>query len=863
MFRFLGILLFALWTGVASAQSVRAPRLHVLDNGLRVLTVEDRANPIVTVTWSAHVGDSAEPPDFAGNSHYLEHLLLFRGTEKFPKNEIGEWVASRGGYFNGHTWYDYTTFEIMSSLGDLDASLERHEQMMFHAAFSGEDFETEKKAVFEELRGGLDSPYGYIWRASPYHMYPKDTYYSRSTIGTIETVQAATVDRVRRYYEDYYVPNNMTMAIVGDIDTEEVIAKVSARFGGYERRDVPPNRYEPVGMKAGVTVVAEERDVGKAYMLLAVEGPHAAAPEYFPYALLAGYLSNGKTSLFRDELISKRKLVGNISMDAFPRRFARGWQSLDLECDPKDAATAIGAIWELIARVQTEGISDADLDLARKRMISAYRFTLDDQYQVASSLVESDAHGDYRLFSEYEARLSAVTAADVQAVAMKYFDPAQFFLMAIFPPDEIPENFEADVKSAARNNVPFGGGVVSRTLPSGAVLVHEGRPGSATESFTLTVLAGDRDESTAGTAGAVTRMMTERTKSMTKQELQDLLDRNGFQLSAWSSPDASYFNLAAPAGATEEAAALLLSIVTTPSFAEAEWEPLRVKMISDVEAAMDQPTTTALDNLYSTAFKGTGYGSTLGDVRAGLTKLAPGDLQSFWKSRYRAGSMAVAYSGGASEAAVAEALGGLAALDGKAPARKTIRSAPREGEVRVAVPMEGKTQANMNLAWPAPPAATDDAILWKLAERAIGGDLAGRLWKLRQDEGLAYTVWIYGDDLRDQPMTRIFMGTAAEKRELGLAAIHREVKRAMSGLTQDELDRVKVSYIANLDRLDRTATRRSNRLAEWWGLGLPAGQRERMRRVITTATLTDVNRVIGSVLDPANYYFSEAGAVPE
>lgn len=75
---------------VSFAQSIQSPRLHILDNGMRVVTVEDHSNQLVTTTWSAHVGDSAEPLDFAGNSHYLEHLLLFRGTEKFPKNEIGE-----------------------------------------------------------------------------------------------------------------------------------------------------------------------------------------------------------------------------------------------------------------------------------------------------------------------------------------------------------------------------------------------------------------------------------------------------------------------------------------------------------------------------------------------------------------------------------------------------------------------------------------------------------------------------------------------------------------------------------------------------------------------------------------------------
>ena len=101
MLRVLAGLIACLLPAVAFAQDVGAPRLHVLDNGLRVLVVEDRTSPLVTVTWSAHVGDSSEPLDFAGNSHYLEHLLLFRGTDKYPGNQIGEWTAGRGGYLNG------------------------------------------------------------------------------------------------------------------------------------------------------------------------------------------------------------------------------------------------------------------------------------------------------------------------------------------------------------------------------------------------------------------------------------------------------------------------------------------------------------------------------------------------------------------------------------------------------------------------------------------------------------------------------------------------------------------------------------------------------------------------------------------
>ncbi|HMB67736.1 MAG TPA: hypothetical protein VKU85_00440, partial [bacterium] len=115
---------------------------------------------------------------------------------------------------------------------------------------------------------------------------------------------------------------------------------------------------------------------------------------------------------------------------------------------------------------------------------------------------------------------------------------------------------------------------------------------------------------------------------------------------------------------------------------------------------------------------------------------------------------------------------------------------------------------------------------------------------------------------KDHSLTYIYMATAAEKREQALAAIHREVRRAAEGITAEELERVKVSYLATLNRLDRTAERRSNRMAEWWSLGLAPDRRERLDRVIAATTLEDLNRVVGQVLDPERYHFAEAGTVP-
>lgn len=857
------ILLLILLPASALAQSIQAPRLHVLDNGLRVITVEDHSNPLVSTVWSVHVGDSAEPPDFAGNSHYLEHLLLFRGTEKYPKNEIGEWVAGRGGYFNGGTWYDWTTYVIMSSVVDLEAALDRHEQMMFHAAFSGDDFETEKKAVFEELRSGLDTPYGYLFRAGSYHMYPEETYYSRSTIGSIETVQAATVERVRQYYEDYYVPNNMTLAIVGDIDTDAVIASVRSRFGHYVPAEVPDSLYEPVSMKPGINLVTEERNVGKAYFLMSFEGPRAGTPDFFPYLLISEYLAGGQTSLLRSQVIVEQQLLDDVYVSAWPRRYAKGWQAISGETESAEVADAVIAIWLLLEEVKRAGVPNKDFDFARKRLLTAHREALDDQYQVADELVTADAHNDYTLFSKYEENLAQVTLADVQTVANKYFSPQNFFLMSIFPPESIPENFEQDIRANAAALSESASGVQAPVLKSGVTLITETRPGAAIESFTVAIRAGDRAGDHAGLAEAVATMLTRETGARSKAELQNYVDEMGFGLNSWTNQDGAFISLQLPAGATAEAMRLLTEILTTPGFTENEWIATREEIIAALASATDRPRSVAWDMLNETVYEGTPYGRSMQQAQDALPSLTAADLKLFWKKNYRASAIGIAYVGGASATELARGFESLAGLRGDARAEAKINIDPFATALRRAKPMAGKAQANLYMAWSAPELQSDAWVLWQLAQKAIGGDLAGRLWKLRQDEGLAYSVWLAGTTTRHEPLTYVYMATAGEKREAALAAIHREIGRARDGLTVEELERVKVSYLASMNRYDRTTARRTARQAAWWIQGHPAGRRADLERIIEGATLDAVNQVVRDVLDPDNYVLVEAGMVPE
>ena len=300
-------------------------------------------------------------------------------------------------------------------------------------------------------------------------------------------------------------------------------------------------------------------------------------------------------------------------------------------------------------------------------------------------------------------------------------------------------------------------------------------------------------------------------RARSKAELQNYVDEMGFGLNSWTNQDGAFISLQLPAGATAEAMRLLTEILTMPGFTEDEWIDTREEMIAALTSAADRPRNVAQDLLIQTVYEGTPYGRSMQQAQDDLPSLTTRDLRSFWKKHYKTGAIAVAYVGGASSAELARGFESFAQLSGKAPADAKIGVKPFTTSLRRAKPMAGKVQANLFMAWFAPVLRSDEWVLWQLAEKAIGGDLAGRLWKLRQEEGLAYSVGMSGRNSAQAPMTGVYMATAGEKRDAALAAIHREIGKARDGLAVEELERVKVSYVASMNRFDRTAARRTAR----------------------------------------------------
>lgn len=850
----------------AYAQEISKPRLTVLENGLRIITVEDHKSQLVYAVSGVHVGDSNESLDRAGISHFIEHLIAGRGTKKYPGNTIATLVSGRGGHFDAQTWHDSTTYEIVLPSNELDKALELLEQMMFHAVLGRKGFETEKKAVFEEIRAGEDEPFEYLWDTAPYHMYPSDTFYSRNTIGTIGKLRALTAEHVRRYYRENYVPNNMTLAVVGDFDTATLLAKIASRFGAYERKKIPMISHNAISIKPGATVVTDEREIGKSYFLAAFEGPAMTSPDYLPFEVLMEYLGGeSQTATLYKALVQKLEFFEKIRAFPVRRRWAKGWQPFLGEGVSERIAIGIDGLLDVLGQVRAEGVPLEMLELARNRLVNSHRTAIENGLEYATSLAMSDAQGDFRMVSDFEDRVGRVTPKDVLTVARKYLGPEHFFLMALFPKGETPAEFINDVvRSSSRHAKKPDTGAVAQPLESGATLLYEFRPGSPVSSFAIAVRSGERDDGARpGIANATATMMRRVTNRRTRVQLQEHLDREGISLSGETDKDGTIFTLVSSSGMTEAMAMLVREIISEPNFSSTEWHSEKRLLIADATSKLDRPREVAERELSAQLFPNTAYGARFKDYKRSLEGITPANLDVFHRTFYKPERIAIAYVGRDSRRSVMAALSGqLGTLRPlPTPKYKIFEPVFPNAVHRTAVTMQGKKQVNLYWAWPAPDIDSNDWILWLLAQRAFGQVETSRLWQLRQKKGLAYEIWCDSLVYRDRPLAVVFMAFAKDKRHHAVSALGQELEKFLrEGISAEELARAKVSFITALERSNQTAQERSVRLAEWWLMGVSTDRQRRLSSVTSQATVVSVNRVIRQTLSAERIVQVEAGA---
>ena len=392
----------------------------VLDNGLVVLTKEVHTSTIVTSMIWYRVGSRNEELGQTGKSHFLEHML-FKGTERFKKGEIDLITLKNGGGNNAFTSHDFTAYYFNFASDRWDVALEIESDRMVNCAFDPEEFEAEKKVVIEELKTGLDSPWGLLLQeqeASAFKVHP----YRNPIVGWLQDVERATVEEQQAYYRRYYHPNNATLVLAGDFETNQILTKVERAFGLIPAGTPPPSMLlkEPPQRGERRLIVRWRSKVPR--LAIAYHAPQIAHVDSYALQVLGVVLSEGKASRLYQRLVEREQSVTFVSAEygeaKDPTLFhiraeARGDHSVE------EIETSI---YHELGRIARGEVNQHELDRAKHQMEAHFILSRERTLDQAILLGQIETLYGIDYIDSYLQRINAVTTADVAAACSRYLN---------------------------------------------------------------------------------------------------------------------------------------------------------------------------------------------------------------------------------------------------------------------------------------------------------------------------------------------------------------------------------------------------------------------------------------------------------
>ena len=414
------------------ADDVRVTRF---DNGLTVLTLEDDTTPVVSFQMWVKVG-SRDESGYTGLAHLFEHMM-FKGSANLVPEEHARLVNARGGRLNAFTSRDYTVYFEDVTAESLPLVIDLEHERVANLDISEKTLESERQVVIEERRLRTeDQPMGrayeallaLVWQAHPYR-WP--------VIGWRSDVEKATVEVCRDFFDRFYVPDNITLSIVGDFDTEATLDHLARTFGRFESSGGVPRNPTTEPPQNGERRTTVHFDVRGPILAAGWHAPPTGHPDGGALDVLSQILSGGRSS----------RLYRSLVYEAQQALSAEGgyW-----ELDDAGVFLAIAGVrpdatierveslfFEEIERLKRDRVSDEELLKAKRQLEVGLVGSAGTSHALASRIARDHAtFGRIRTLTELQSRIQAVTAEDVQRVAREYLTPAQRSVVHVVPGPE-------------------------------------------------------------------------------------------------------------------------------------------------------------------------------------------------------------------------------------------------------------------------------------------------------------------------------------------------------------------------------------------------------------------------------------------
>jgi len=780
-----------------------------LDNGLRVIVHEDRKAPIVSVGVWYHVGSKDEPTGKTGFAHLFEHIM-FNGSENYDDEFFKPFDAVGATNMNGTTWFDRTNYFENVPTPALEMALWMESDRMGHllGAVTQEKLDNQIGVVQNEKRQGDNAPYGLVEYRQLEGLFPVGHPYRHSTIGSLEDLQAASLDDVKDWFRQYYGASNTVIVLAGDIDAATARPMMEKYFGDIGAG--PALKQHRAWVPTRVNNTVEEMVDLKAPQVRIYRN-WAVAPrtdlDASELVLAANVLGGGKNSRLYQALVYNNQLAVSVSASMQPFELASMFEVQVTLKPGVDEADAMRLINEVMDTYLAEGPTAAELKRVKTSIIAGQVRGLE---QVGgfggkgTALAQSELYaGNPNFYSEAVDHLNNASAAEVLEASQKWLNQGYYQLtVRPAPAYATTEGIDRSAGLPAVGDLPdlTFPAIEEATLANGMRVVVANRPTVPVVTMAMQFDAGYAADAgrPLGTASFALSMMDEGTATRSALEISAEAEGLGATLSTGSNLDMSTVSLSALKPNLAASLSLAADVVRNPAFAQAEIDRLKPRWIQSIAQEKAQPVQLALRTLpailygeghsYSVPYTGSG---TVADIE-GMTR---DDLVAFHTDWIRPDNATIFMVGDITLAEATEALSGTfgdwQAPATPVPAKNIGETALPEGARIIIVDKPGSPQS-LILAGHLFPSSGDPAFqTQEMANDILGGEFTARVnMNLREDKGWAYGAQTITTGARGQRMWLVYAPVQTDKTKESVAELGKEFSEYLGDrpATQEELD---------------------------------------------------------------------------
>ncbi len=771
------IILFAACSRSSAPAEIPIPKIAVekttLANGLDVLLVEDHRLPRVSVSVWYHVGPVNEEPGRTGFAHLFEHMM-FQKSKHVPKDAYFRTLEAAGSSdINGTTDQDRTNYfeTVPSNQLELALWLESDRMGYLLDEITADSFKNQQDVVRNERRQSVENrPYGIVEEAATHAIFPKEHPYYSDVIGSHQDIQAAQVADVRKFFKEYYSPNNASIAIVGDIDKAKTHQLVEKYFGSLKRGpDVPPVKVTTPEITAERHVIVTDHiEVPRLY--ISWVAPPIFKPGDAEAQLAAVILGQGKSSRLYRSLVYDKQIAQNVYVYDAPYTLG---SVLRIQATAREGHTLEEIQKEIDAQLEEfrqKGPTEQEMERAKATIETGILFSLERNGGFDGIADRINMYNHHLKNPDYLAedimRFRKTTASDVHAFAKKYLVESARAVVYGMPGNQVlpppvptgkvaandkPESINEDEPWRAKP--PAGGPDPALVIPApvqfklsnGLNVVLDYRKDWPVVAASLLVRSGTGDNplNKPGLSNFAIGMLDEGTATRSATQFAQELEQAGAHIDLAVAQDYSTMTLTAARSHIQSGMDLLADAAMNPVFADMEVERERKILLGQFEEGKADPRTIA-QRVLVMAMNGekSPYGYLDNGTAESVKAMTQADLRGFWASSYVPENATLIVSGALTQEDVTSMLSktlgnwkerGNSVKGWDPPIAMPVRSRLLE------VDMPGAAQTQLRVAVAGPPRSTPDYEPLQVMNAILGGLFSSRInLNLREQHGYTY-----------------------------------------------------------------------------------------------------------------------------